>query len=232
MTSTGSTIKNPQIVLPADFEPFLAAITEALSDGWSVDDEQSTGLTAFLAHADGRRIGIRHVWRGRAVQTWAIDVPPHEFDEERDKESYAESLGHLTPGIRYNAAVMFTTSPPAMTTADTIRARLLPAFDGVRPALRAFPRKRLRTGADANTAAAATATKKATKPKPRTRGGSPAKPAAVKTPAPSSHGKQAQPTAEKAAAPAKPGRTTATNTKSAKPRIAKAQQPTENTSTN
>lgn len=229
MTSTDSATNKPQRLIPADFGPFINAILEVLGDGWTLDDEQPTGLTAFLTHTDGRRIGIRHLWRGEAVQTWAIDVPRREFTDDNDAASYADSLEHLTPGIRYNTGVAFTTNPPAKAAADTIRARLLPAFEGGRPPLRAFPRKRARPAAKKTTTGANTKTPKAAKPKPQPRGNPPAKTAAAKTP--SGRSTKAQPTTKKTAAPAKPRRATTTATKTAKPRPAKTQQ-TKPTNTN
>ncbi|WOX11490.1 hypothetical protein [Streptomyces sp. N50] len=233
MTATDSTTKKPQRLFPADFGPFITAILEVLGDGWTLDDEQPTGLTAFLTHTDGRRIGIRHLWRGEAVQTWAIDVPRREFTDDNDTTSYADSLEHLTPGIRYNTGVAFTANPPAQATADTIRARLLPAFDGERPPLRAFPRKRARTAAKKTTTAASTKRKttKTARPKHQTHENPPAEPTVTKPPAPSRRSTKAQPTTKKTAAPAKPRRTTTTATKTAKPRPEQAQQ-TETTSTN
>ncbi|MFE6481485.1 hypothetical protein ACFVGN_00865 [Streptomyces sp. NPDC057757] len=234
MTSNDSTTKKPQRLFPADFAPFISAILEVLGDGWTLDDEQPTGLTAFLTHADGRRIGIRHLWRGEAVQTWAIDVPRRESTDDNDTKSYADGLEHLTPGIRYNTGVAFTANPPAQSTADTIRARLLPAFDGERPPLRAFPRKRARPAAKKPTTGASTQTKaarttKAAKPKSQPRGNSPAKTTPAKTS--SARSTKAQPAAKKTAAAAKPRRTTPTPTKTAKPRPAKTRQ-TKPTSTN
>ncbi|WP_406354326.1 hypothetical protein [Streptomyces sp. NBC_00658] len=238
MTSTDSTTNKLQRLFPADFGPFINAILGVLGDGWTLDDEQPTGLTAFLTHTDGRRIGIRHLWRGQAVQTWAIDVPRREFTDDNDATSYADSLEHLTPGIRYNTGVAFTTNPPAQATANTIRARLLPAFEGERPPLRAFPRKRTRpaakkttTGANTKTKTKTAGTTKATKPKPRPRENPPAEPTAPKTQTPSGRSTKAQPTARKTAAPAKPRRATTTATKTAKPRPERTQQ-TKPTNTN
>lgn len=131
-------------VIPADFAEFVTATAKGLGDGWTVDtdSEPHPNLTAYLTHPDGRRIGIKRLWRGEAVQTWALDVPPREFKDEGDAASYTDSLKHLTNGIRYNVGVCFTNNPPAATTARNIRTRLLPAFDGGRPPLRAFTKKR------------------------------------------------------------------------------------------
>jgi len=230
VTATDSTTNKPQRLFPADFAPFITAIVEVLGDGWTLDDEQPTGLTAFLTHADGRRIGIRHLWRGEAVQTWAIDVPRREFTDDNDTTSYTDSLEHLTPGIRYNTGVSFTTNPPAKATADTIRAQLLPAFEGERPPLRAFPRKRAHPAAKKTTTGANTKTPKSAKPKPQPQGNRPAKKAAAKPP--SERSTKTQPTTKKTAAPAKPRRATTTATKTtAKPRPSKTQQ-TKPTNTN
>ncbi|MFE0477043.1 hypothetical protein ACFW2V_36160 [Streptomyces sp. NPDC058947] len=149
-----------QRVFPADFEEFVTTTAVGLGDGWTVDADSKPhpGLSAYLTHPDGRRIGIKHLWRGAAVQTWALDVPPREFEEgDGDAKTYADSLKHLTPGIRYNVGVCFTNNPPAATTARNIRTRLLPAFDGKRPPLRAFPKKpsRRTAAAEKPTAAAA-----------------------------------------------------------------------------
>ncbi|GAA2656568.1 hypothetical protein [Streptomyces vastus] len=149
-----------QRVFPADFEEFVTATAAELGDGWTVDtdSEPHSGVSAFLTHPDGRRVGIKHLWRGAAVQTWAVDVPPREFESSGDAESYADSLKHLTNGIRYNVGVCFTNNPPAATTARNIRTRLLPAFDGKRLPLRAFPkRKRPRRPTTAEKTPASTA---------------------------------------------------------------------------
>ncbi|MFI1563823.1 hypothetical protein ACH4ZX_12320 [Streptomyces sp. NPDC020490] len=135
-----------QRVFPADFEEFVTATAAGLGDGWTVDTDNkpNPGVSAYLVHPDGRRIGIKHIWKGAAVQTWALDVPPRTFDNEVDAEAHAWSVKQLTPGVRYNVGVCFTNNPPAATTARNIRTRLLPAFDGKRPPLRAFPKKRSR----------------------------------------------------------------------------------------
>ncbi|WNM34957.1 hypothetical protein RKE30_33585 [Streptomyces sp. Li-HN-5-11] len=117
-----------QRVIPADFEEFVATTAAGLGDGWTVetDSKPHPGLSAYLTDTDGRRIGIKHIWRGAGVQTWAFDVPLPEFKDDADAETYADSLKHLTPGIRYNVGVCFTNNPPAATTARNIRTRLLP----------------------------------------------------------------------------------------------------------
>ncbi|MGW1878467.1 hypothetical protein [Streptomyces sp. NPDC001975] len=145
-TATDDEATKKQRVFPADFDEFVITTVASLGDGWTVDadDKPHPDLSAYLIHPDGHRIGIKHIWRGAAVQTWALDVPIREFDNDGDAETYAESLKHLTPGVRYNVGVCFTNNPPAATTARNIRTRLLPSFGGKRPALRAFPKKRPR----------------------------------------------------------------------------------------
>jgi hypothetical protein len=130
------------------FDTYTAETAQALGDGWTVVHDQAPHpeLSAYLEHTDGRRIGIRHLWRGLAVQTWALEVPPREFTNEADAESHKLSVAHLTPGVRYNVAVCFTDVPPVEATVEQIRARLLPAFEGQRPVLRAFPKKRRTRG--------------------------------------------------------------------------------------
>lgn len=141
--TTNDDAAKKQHVLPADFDEFVTTTASGLGDGWTVDpdDKPHPGLSAYLIHSDGRRIGLRHIWRGAAVQTWALDVPPRTFDNEADAEAHAWSVKQLTAGVRYNVGVCFTNNPPATTTARNIRTRLLPAFDGERPPLRAFPKK-------------------------------------------------------------------------------------------
>ncbi|MFE5257694.1 hypothetical protein [Streptomyces coelicoflavus] len=51
------------------------------------------------------------------------------------------NAAHLTEGHRYNAGVTFTHTSPSAATARRIRTRLLPAYDGKRPPLRALPKK-------------------------------------------------------------------------------------------
>ncbi|MFG2956330.1 hypothetical protein ACGF5O_21735 [Streptomyces sp. NPDC048291] len=176
-TATDDEATKKQRVSPADFDEFVTTTVAALGDGWTVnaDDKPHPDLSAYLIHLDGRRIGIKHIWRGAAVQTWALDVPPREFDNDGDAETYADSLKHLTPGVRYNVGVCFTNNPPAATTARNIRTRLLPAFDGERPPLRAFPKKRPRrapgTGKHkeaANTTTSSDPTRAADKPESAT----------------------------------------------------------------
>ncbi|CAM5470458.1 hypothetical protein [Streptomyces aurantiogriseus] len=232
-----------QRVFPADFAEFVTTTAAGLGDGWTADADTKPhpGPSAYLTHPDGRRIGIKHLWRGEAVQTWALDVPPREFEEgDADAETYADSLKHLTPGIRYNVGVCFTNNPPAATTARIIRTRLLPAFDGRRPPLRAFPKKpSRRTAAAEKPPAAADATtssestQAADQPQPEKATAKTAVPAR----SPRRTAKKTQPAAKKTepkkqlAAP-RPKRTTATATKTAKANETKAKkksQPTETT---
>ncbi|MGR3937090.1 hypothetical protein [Streptomyces sp. BRA346] len=223
-----------QRVFPTDFAQFVAATAAGLGDGWAVDADSKphSGLSAYLAHPDGRRIGIKHIWRGEGVQTWALDVPTRELERTGDAEAHANSVKHLTPGVRYNVGVCFTNSSPAATTARNIRTRLLPAFDGKRPSLRAFSKKRPRrtAGAEGSTAVAGETTSSDT-----TRAADQAQPkkAAAKTTAakkaPRRATKKAQPSrqaAESKKQPAAPRarRATTTAAKTTKAKGAKARQ--------
>ncbi|MFJ2342337.1 hypothetical protein [Streptomyces antimycoticus] len=223
-----------QRVFPSDFAQFVAATAAGLGDGWAVDADSNphSGLSAYLTHPDGRRIGIKHIWRGEGVQTWALDVPPREFERTGDAEAHASSVKHLTPGVRYNVGVCFTNNQPAATTARNIRTRLLPAFDGKRPPLRASSKKRPRrtAGAGEGTAVAGETTSSDTtratdqaQPKKAT-----AKTTAAKK-APRRAAKKAQPdrqAAEPKKQPAAPGprRATTTAAKTAKAKEAKARR--------
>ncbi|WP_425245352.1 hypothetical protein [Streptomyces sp. NEAU-NA10] len=231
-----------QRVFPADFEEFVTTTAAGLGNGWTVDTDSKPhpGLSAYLIHPDGRRIGIRHIWRGAAVQTWALDVPPREFDNDADAETYADSLKHLTPGIRYNVGVCFTNNPPAATTARNIRTRLLPAFDGKRPRLRAFPKKPSRRTAAAEKPSAAADATKSSEPTQATDPSKPAKATAKSTaPArsPRRTAKKAQPTAKKTEPKKQPAaprskRTTATATKTAGTDETKAKKKSQSAETN
>jgi hypothetical protein len=156
-TTTNDDAAKKQHVLPADFDEFVTTTASGLGDGWTVDPDNKPhpGLSAYLIHSDGRRVGLRHIWQGAAVQTWALDVPPRTFDNEADAEAHAWSVKQLTAGTRYNVGVCFTNNPPAATTARNIRTRLLPSFEGQRSPLRAFPKGK---SSGAPTAAKATAT--------------------------------------------------------------------------
>ncbi|MFD9969084.1 hypothetical protein ACFWYA_13020 [Streptomyces sp. NPDC059011] len=238
-THEDSDAPKKQRVFPADFAEFVTATATGLGHGWTVDTDSKPhpGLSAFLAHPDGRRIGIKHIWRGEAVQTWALDVPPREFVDQGDTESYADSLKHLTPGIRYNVGVCFTNNPPAATTARSIRTRLLPAFDGKRPPLRAFLKKRLRrpsaekNPASSNATTRSDTTRASGQPGPKKTTGETAVPAK----APRRAARKAQPPAQKGEPKKQPSaprsRHATTVTKTTKAEDAKS-QPTESTTDN
>lgn len=157
--------KKKQTVNLPGFRSFATSTAERLGDGWTLDPDTTSGPVAFLTHPDGHRVGLRRLWHGQAVQTWATDVPPREYTNEDDAKVMAANAVHLTEGTRYNVGVVFTHNPPAAATAKNIRTRLLPAYDGVRPPLRAFPRKRTRA---APTAQATTTAKPRRRPSPTT----------------------------------------------------------------
>ncbi|MEU5093690.1 hypothetical protein [Streptomyces sp. NPDC020996] len=205
----------------------------------NADSKPHPGLSAYLTHPNGRRVGIKHIWRGEAVQTWALDVPPREFDNDGDAETYADSLKHLTPGIRYNVGVCFTNNPPAATTARNIRTRLLPAFDGRRPLLRAFPKKPSRRTAVAEKPPAAANATTSSEPTQAADQPQPEK-ATAKTAAPARSPrrtvKKAQPTAKKTEPKKQPAaprskRLTAKTTKTASPDETTAKKKSQSTET-
>ncbi|MBC9717783.1 hypothetical protein H9Y04_35160 [Streptomyces sp. TRM66268-LWL] len=157
--------KDGKTVELSAFSVFAAETVEKLGEGWIVDTENTSGPVAFLTHLSGHRVGIRYLWRGQAVQTWATGVPPREYKTEADAKVMAENGAHLTDGSRYSVGVAFTHNSPAATTARNIRTRLLPAYGGKRPVLRAFPKKRVRPAAksaSSNDPKAAKPTAKAT----------------------------------------------------------------------
>ncbi|GHE09223.1 hypothetical protein [Streptomyces alanosinicus] len=110
-------------------------IAEALGDGWREDPEDTPAGFADksirLIHPDGRSIGVRHLWQGKAVQTFAIGGPAPKRSAGPEREN------RLPKGIRYSKGVCFTTHSPLQEILTVIRTSLLPAFDGHRPRLRA-----------------------------------------------------------------------------------------------
>ncbi|MDQ8707840.1 hypothetical protein RCO28_36035 [Streptomyces sp. LHD-70] len=161
--------KNNQTIELAHFCQFAENTAAQLGSGWTVDPDSAAGPVAFLTHPDGHRIGLRQLWRGQAVQTWATDVPPREYANENDAKVMTANAAHLTGGSRYNAGVTFTHTSPATTTAKKIRTRLLPAYDGKRPTLRAFPAKRSRAKTAARSESTTSAPEPQTKQSPRKR---------------------------------------------------------------
>lgn len=121
----------PTEYLLSEIDLYLLAkpIAKALGDGWSEeDDETNVGVDKAirLHHTDGRAIGVRHLWRGQAVQTFAIGGP-----------SSAPASNGLPPGTRYSTGVRFTTDAPFDEIITAIRTVLLPAFIGHRSPLSA-----------------------------------------------------------------------------------------------
>lgn len=120
-----------------DFYLLAQPIAEALGDGWSDGtDDKPTGFadrTIRLVHCDGRTIGLRHLWQGRAVQTFAVGGPAPTQPADRDQDSE----DRLAKGVRYSTGVRITTASPLHEILTAIRTVLLPAFNGQRPRLRA-----------------------------------------------------------------------------------------------
>ncbi|EST27347.1 hypothetical protein [Streptomyces roseochromogenus] len=135
---TAEVTHEPTQHLLTEIDLYLLAkpIADALGDGWSEDDDEThvdVDRAIRLHHTDGRAIGIRHLWRGQAVQTFAIGAPSPESGDKT-----ASSTGNrLPPGTRYSTGVRFTTDSPLDEILNSIRTVLLPAFDGYRPPLNA-----------------------------------------------------------------------------------------------
>ncbi|MDI3418010.1 hypothetical protein [Streptomyces luteolus] len=195
MSTKSPDSKKNQTIDFAHFGQFAENTAEQLGSGWTVDPDSVTSPVAFLTHPDGRRVGLRHLWRGQAVQTWAADVPPREYANENDAKVMAANSVHLTEGSRYNAGVTFTHTSPAAATAKKIRTRLLPAYDSKRPSLRSFPSKRSRTNTTPQSGSATTSTSESRKQRsPRKRRtAAPATGGAKTTAAPRSRRTQKEP---------------------------------------
>ncbi|MCZ1019726.1 hypothetical protein [Streptomyces noursei] len=166
----------PQRPTLSEIDLYLLAkpIAEALAGGWA-EDTDDTSAAGFpdksirLVHPDGRTIGIRLLWQGQAVQTFAVGGPKTAEDNTDNR---------LPKGVRYSAGVHFR-EDPLEEIVNALRTVLLPAFDGYRPRLRAngtriqpTAEQSQGTGADADQpaleAAATPATAKASsKPTPR-----------------------------------------------------------------
>lgn len=140
MTETADT---NQKRAPRVFEPSMPAIVRAAAEhlgepwAWNADDHRPR--TPYLInHPDGRAIGLRLIWNGKAIQAFAVGVPPLTIDNEQEAEHHAMMARHLSPGSRYSAGVTLTAdTSPSQAVIAVIDARLLPAFEGERPKLRA-----------------------------------------------------------------------------------------------
>ncbi|MEU3742933.1 hypothetical protein AB0E78_38495 [Streptomyces sp. NPDC032198] len=136
--ASGTDVPEPAVLSEADLYLLGQPLAAALADGWREDTEESPAGFADksirLVHSDGRSIGIRHQWQGRAVQTFAVGGPaPQQSAGASDAPT---ENTRLPKGMRYSKSVIFTTVSPVAEILDTIRTVLLPAFDGPRPGLR------------------------------------------------------------------------------------------------
>ncbi|MEV6943037.1 hypothetical protein AB0N07_13760 [Streptomyces sp. NPDC051172] len=129
----------PAVLSEIDLYLLPRSLVEALGDGWSEDTgDHPAGFadrSICLTHPDGRAIGIRHLWQGRAVQTFAVGGPAPE--QAADSDGAAGENTRLPKGVRYSTGVRFTTAEPLEEILTAIRTVLLPAFDGTRLRLRA-----------------------------------------------------------------------------------------------
>ncbi|MGX1909397.1 hypothetical protein ACWIID_11080 [Streptomyces phaeochromogenes] len=137
--SADSEAPEPAVLSEVDLYLLGKPISEALADGWSEDPEDHpagfANRSIRLVHPDGRSIGIRHLWQGRAVQTFAVGSPAPE--QAAGSDGAAGENTRLPKGVRYSTGVRFTTASPLEEILTAIRTVLLPAFDGTRLRLRA-----------------------------------------------------------------------------------------------
>lgn len=137
--AAGAEALEPAILSEVDLYLLSKPVAEALADGWSEDLEDSPAGFADrsirLIHPDGRSIGIRHLWQGRAVQTFAVGGPAPE--QTAGSDGAAGESTRLPKGVRYSSGVRFATASPLEEILTAIRTVLLPAFDGTRLRLRA-----------------------------------------------------------------------------------------------
>lgn len=161
----------PVVLSEVDLYVLGKPISEALGDGWSEDlDDSPAGFadrSIRLIHPDGRSIGIRHLWRGRAVQTFAVGGPA--LKQSASPDGAAGEDTRLPKGARYSTGVRFTTASPLEEILTAIRTVLLPGFDGPRPRLRAngtlIPPSVQPPAEDSTNATASPAAKTKAKPK-------------------------------------------------------------------
>lgn len=173
-------LAEPVVLSEVDLYLLGKPLSEALGDGWSEDtDDAPAGFadrSIRLAHPDGRAIGIRHLWQGRAVQTFAIGGPAPE--QSASTVGSAGESTRLPKGVRYSTGVHFTASPlEEILTA--IRTVLLPGFEGPRPHLHAggalIPPAVQPAAEDSTGTTASPASKPKAKPKGTARRSTPAK---------------------------------------------------------
>ncbi|MGW0731688.1 hypothetical protein [Streptomyces sp. NPDC002851] len=128
----------PEAAVLSEIDLYLLAkpLAEALGDGWSEDTEESPAGFADkairLIHPDGRTIGVRHMWQGQAVQTFAVGGPA----PKKSADTGETGTNRLPKGVRYSTGVHFATASPLEEILTAVRTVLLPAFDGQRPRVR------------------------------------------------------------------------------------------------
>ncbi|MEU4999310.1 hypothetical protein [Streptomyces sp. NPDC021622] len=169
--AAGTEAPEPATLSEVDLYLLGKPIVEALADGWSEDLEDSPAGFADrsirLIHPDGRSIGIRHLWQGRAVQTFAVGGPA--LEQTAGSDGVACEITRLPKGVRYSTGVRFATASPLDEILTAIRTVLLPAFDGTRLRLRAngtlIPPAAQPTAEDSTDTTDSPATKAKAKPK-------------------------------------------------------------------
>ncbi|MEU1015394.1 hypothetical protein [Streptomyces sp. NPDC005898] len=118
--------QEPPTLSPADLHRLAEAIATELGPWEPVADR---GDCLHLAGPDQRAIGLRLLFSGRALQTFAIGGTPPDTTPE-------DGVLPLAQGVRYSTGVTFTCDEtPLEATLHAVRAVLLPAFEGHRPLL-------------------------------------------------------------------------------------------------
>ncbi|MEU7583796.1 hypothetical protein AB0B50_40170 [Streptomyces sp. NPDC041068] len=123
--------QEPVRLSSADLHQLGNSLAAELDDWEATTDYVPNGSEGLhLAGPDGRAIGLRLLFDGRALQTFAIGgAPPATTATETVATPLAE-------GVRYSTGVTFTHEQSPLEAALTaIRTVLLPAFDGHRAAL-------------------------------------------------------------------------------------------------
>lgn len=118
--------QEPPTLSPADLHRLADAMATELGPWEPVADQ---GDCLHLAGPDQRAIGLRLLFRGRALQTFAIGGTPPDTASE-------DGALPLAQGVRYSTGVTFTCNETPLEAAlHAVRTVLLPAFEGHRPLL-------------------------------------------------------------------------------------------------
>ncbi|MEV0446255.1 hypothetical protein AB0I84_47655 [Streptomyces spectabilis] len=123
---------DPARLSPAELHQLGQSLAAELSDWEAATVHTTQGEDLHIAGPAGRAIGLRLLFKGRVLQTFAIGGP-----QPATGTGEASAGGEpLAEGARYNTSVLFThDETPLEAALDAMRTVLLPAFDGHRPPL-------------------------------------------------------------------------------------------------